>query len=100
MATPLDMARVHPVPPAPTAPRHLPPLVVPGSPRGATDAWEIQPTAIRVADVQASYGTAKLAVRQGDRRAAVYLTAAALRELAEHLHDCADLIDPPIGDAP
>lgn len=91
--SPLDLARAPVIAPAPEL-RHLPALIMVGTPTRA-DPWEAQPTAVRVADVQAGYRTVRLAVRHGERRATVDLVAEQLRELAEHLHDCADLIDPP-----
>lgn len=93
IGSPRDLA--HPPPAAPVVVvKHISPRVFVGVPRTA-DPWEVQPCAVRVGDVQIGFTTVPLAVRQGDRRSRIDLTADGLRELAEHLHDCADLIDPP-----
>lgn len=53
------------------------------------------PVALKVFPVRHTSTTCRIGVRQGDRRSEAVLDADQLRALAEHLHDCADLIDPP-----
>lgn len=65
-----------------------------------SDPYERRPpVAIKVFGVRDTARTCRLGVRQGDKRAEAVLSAAQLREIAEHLLDCADMIDP-VGDVP
>lgn len=60
------------------------------------DAYEKRPpVAIKIFAVRHTSTTCRVGIRQGERRAEAVLDPDQIRLLAEHLHDCADLIDPP-----
>lgn len=62
---------------------------------GAKDDYDRRPpVAVKVFDARPGSTAVRVGIRQGDRRSEAVLTAAQLRQIAEHLHDCADLIDP------